>query len=80
MQILRREDVKQSERPPFRLHALSAGYISSGRPAAPVQGRKVRLIEIGLALSRDNERVGQLIVPDRRRTEKEAWAKVCAQA
>jgi hypothetical protein len=79
MEILRRGDVRLSEQPPSGLHALFAYCISSGHPAAPMQGRRVHLIGIVLALSRDNEHVDQSTVPDHRQRE-EALAKGCAQA
>ena len=79
MEILRREGVKRPEQLPSEPHALSVDCMLSEHPVAPVQGKRVRLIEIGFALSHDNERADQLTVPDHRRREMEARTKACAQ-
>ena len=80
MEILRRGDVEHPERLQSEPHVLSVDCILSGHPVAPAQGKGVRLIELGFALSRDNERADQLTVPGRHQMEKKARTKACAQA
>ena len=76
MKILHREDAKQPERRPSELRILSSDCIVPGHPAALMQGKRVRSIEIVFVPFRENGHVDQSAGLDRRRRKVKPWETV----